>query len=188
MSEEKKCKQDNELLNMICKVEEVYRNNFNAQAELFKKFFDSLEYDSNKIVELVSKSARDSRIKVLNKTLKNHKYDDVLFLGIPSLDARILNDKQKKIINELFNMMKNNNILEELKNSKIKVNAITTTILFLFFPEKFIPIAGPIPTLLCNLGINITNPSSWDEYKGVLSDLKEKCTECCRDSEDFKQS
>jgi len=186
------CKKGNETLEMICKVEKNYQINFEKQAELFKNFFNALKEEerNEKIKEFISKQKLDTRKDVIGDMAKKEEYKDILYLGIPNSLGRSYKKVEEDVekLNDLLNKNKDqstDNILEAIK--EIKLNATITSIMYLFFPEKFIPIAGPVEDLLCRLGIS-SQIDTWDHYKNVLNKLKENCKDCCCENGDFKPS
>ena len=195
MSEEiQKCQEENETFKMICEVEKNYRHNFTKQAELFKTFFEKLKDKTPEeriqgIKDFISKQTPKTRLNVLKKYgIREELGKDVLYLGIPGSLGRSYSKVEEQVI-ALIEILKGNNetIYQELEKHSVKVNATTTSIMYLFFPEKFIPIAGPVEDLLKKLGIDKTI-NSWQDYQEVITELKEKCQDCCCENGNFKPS
>ena len=168
-------------LDLICEVEDAYVNNFEEQAKLFKDFFYKLSDDDRikKVKDFISKQTPATRWEVIKEVIDGkEKNEDILYLGIPGSLGRSfgkVNDQVAELLNIITNPDKD--ILAELmKNEMIQVNATTTSIMYLFFPEKFIPIAGPILPLLHKLDIATDKKkiNNWDEYSKILEDLKGK--------------
>lgn len=181
MSEENKqeCSMKNETLQLICQIEQNYSVNFTAQAILFKKFYDRMKNDERleKIKAFVSAQTKGNREKVINDVLTEEKSKEILYLGIPgSLGRRFKSVKND--VEELLKILNTgetpSKCLEEIQNVKIGFNATTTTIMYLFFPECYIPIAGPVTPLLRDLNVLQKDKiESWDDYFVVLETLKE---------------
>jgi len=187
---------EDEILQLICKIKENYKDNFEAQAELFKSFFGAVikknaEVSKVDIKDFISKQTPDTRFEVirgvLNKVTRN---ENVLYLGIPGSLGRSYS-KVEKQVEALLAILKDdkNDFLTEIvnHNEQIKVNATTTSIMYLFFPEKFIPIAGPIIPLLKKLNVlQDDKVDTWEKYENILNSLKGKFKP--NNSDDFAPS
>lgn len=185
MSEEIKgeCTVENETLKLICEIEKNYDGNFTAQADLFKEFFNQLE-NSNKLEKVkafVSAQTKDNRAKVINDVLNKQEQKnnppEVLYLGIPgSLGRRFksVEESVKKLLEILPKKQTEQDCLTAMQEENIHFNATTTTIMYLFFPECYIPIAGPVTSLLQD--IKVLTPEvkieNWEKYFEVLNNLK----------------
>jgi len=185
MSEEiQKCREDNETLKMICEVEKNYRVNFTKQAELLKIFFEKLkdkpaEERIQGIKDFISKQTPETRFNVLKKYgITEELEKDVLYLGIPGSLGRSYAKVEEQVKSLIEILLDETITLEEiykkLDEKNVKVNATITSIMYLFFPQKFIPIAGPILPMLKKIEIVQGNIDTWEEYKTVINDLKQK--------------
>lgn len=178
------------VLELISKIHDQYKDEFNAQAELFKSFFNTLNDDerNEKVKAFISKQNSTTRAEVIGEIAKKDDYKNVPYLGIPGSLGRsyVKVEKQVKKLIDILKGNHNNDILEALINqSDVKVNATTTSIMYLFFPEKFIPIAGPIQGFLAKVGIEI-DADTWENYEEILKQLKNKFK--LEDTKDFEPS
>jgi len=167
------------VLKLISEIQNQYKDEFKAQAKLFKSFFNNLKDDdegNEKVKAFISKQNSKTRAEVIGEIAKEDDSKNVLYLGIPGSLGRSY-DKVKEQVKELIGILKKgeheNDILNVLKQSDVKVNATTTSIMYLFFPEKFIPIAGPIQGFLAKVGIEIV-AEDWEKYEEILKELKKK--------------
>ena len=147
----------------------------------------------NDIIRDFISKGKDKKKELLKNITGNSVENDIIFIGIPAGLGRSYKNVEQdvnKLITLLFRFSKDKDLgllFNNLKKSNIKCNATTTTIMYLFFSNKFIPIAGGVSDLLCKLGIDI-KADSWDNYKQILNKLRECCQKFCCKEPDFKAS
>lgn len=206
---EKECNQQDKTLEMICQISNNYQSNLTAQAKLFKEFFSALnENKLEKIKEFISKQTPENRATIIFSVLEKNQIEkkeaEVLYLGIPGSLGRSYSKVEKqvekliKILSECNENSTCKDILDKLQefteeNDKQKIcpNATVTTIMYLFFPEYFIPFDSRTQKILEKIGLTCDNEKikiegTWECYQKVLETLKK--IELFHDKDNLKPS